>query len=514
VNQLGLSLEAGSVDDLLRDAIRRGFASVEVGVNGELSMTRIKQMSWAQQVQTRLGVLCQFLWAVLQPPEVAGEYDKWRRLFLIDRVRLTAILALGIIGALTALNVGVIIPGMNAARAPADWIGPDQVGIYLLQSGIQGIGLLLCLVFTQVPALRQRPSLLFLGCFWSILLLPQLVAIAHGQVEINVDGWMLSFMGHAILVPIQWKLHLIGQLGVISSVLLGAGVWGMRDPFVPIDLTQTTYISAGFYTLIVCFIADLGVYLYERLLRREFDLRQQLRLFLHAVSHDLRNPVLGNTMVLKNFSQTPEPETRIPKPVLQHMIASGDRQLQLINSLIEVHQAETEGIRLQRQPSALAAIVESALADIRPYLEQNQAQLQTSLASDLPWLDIDPAQIQRVYSALLSHVLEHNPPGVEIHLSAQLTSSLYPYQLPKRSGRSLGWIHCSISDNGDRLISDQCSKAFNLYSRGPCARQTLETGLGLYLCQQIIEAHGGAIGVHSLPHQGNRVWFTLPVADR
>lgn len=467
---------------------------------------------WVHNLYTHTHAFSRSLRTALQPPEIVGSYQKWRRLFLIERVRLTVVIAMVILGALALLNVLVIVPGINATADAAQHVTPERLNFYLRQVFVQELGLTLCLLMTRLDRLQRYSWVFFLTCSWVILLLPQLMSILNGEVELDSNGWIIGFMGHAILIPVQWELHLIAQVVVLGTFVLGA-IAGLRDPLVPLDLTQTTYISVGFHALIVCFIADLGVYLYERLLKREFDLRQQLRLFLHAVSHDLRNPVLGNTMVLKNLNRSAEPETRIPKTILQHMIDSSDRQLQLINSLLEVHSAETEGIPLRRTPSSLRKIVEAAVQDIQPHLDQSQAMLQLHVASDLPLVDIDPLQVQRVYSTLMSTILEHNPAGVELRVSAQLTSSLYPYQGNKRSPRSPGWLHCSISDNGDQMVATQCSKAFDLFSQGPCARQTLGTGLGLYTCQQIIEAHGGAIGVHSLPKQGNRVWFTLPVAD-
>ncbi|MBF2080584.1 MAG: HAMP domain-containing histidine kinase [Synechococcales cyanobacterium T60_A2020_003] len=475
---------------------------------------------WVQHLHTRTQSVSRSLHTVLQLPEMSGHYRKWRQQFLVERVRLTILVAVVILGILAVLNVLVVFPGINAAGDPSQYIHPEQLRFYLYQVAAQECGLLLCLGMTRVKRLQQRRWLLFLGCAWSILLLPQLMLIARGEVLLNDDGWIISFMAHAILIPIQWELHLMAQLGVLGTFAIATGFLGLRDPFVPIELTQTAYISVGFHVLIVCFIADLGVYLYERLLRREFELQQQLRLFLHAVSHDLRNPVLGNTIVLKNLNRSPNPETRIPKPILERMIDSSDRQLQLINSLLEVHSAETEGIYLRQTPEVLNTIVETATQDIQPHLDQSCATLHLGVPPDLPLVFIDPLQIQRVYNTLLSTILEHNPTGVELWVSAQLTSTLYPYQSNKRarggtpdSSRGSGWVYCSVSDNGDRIVADQCSKAFDLYSQGPCARQTLGTGLGLYICQQIIEAHGGAIGVHSLPKQGNRVWFTLPVAS-
>ena len=62
------------------------------------------------------------------------------------------------------------------------------------------------------------------------------------------------------------------------------------------------------------------------------------------------------------------------------------------------------------------------------------------------------------------------------------------------------------------MTPEQCDRVFNLYARGPNRRKSLGLGLGLYICRQIITAHGGQIGGASYSGQGVTFWFTLPVA--
>jgi signal transduction histidine kinase len=62
------------------------------------------------------------------------------------------------------------------------------------------------------------------------------------------------------------------------------------------------------------------------------------------------------------------------------------------------------------------------------------------------------------------------------------------------------------------MSQQQSAKLFDLYFRGSQKRQSVGLGLGLYLCRQIITAHGGKIGVQTHPGDGATFWFTLPVA--
>ncbi|HEY9763323.1 MAG TPA: HAMP domain-containing sensor histidine kinase, partial [Trichocoleus sp.] len=303
-----------------------------------------------------------------------------------------------------------------------------------------------------------------------------------------------------------WQLHLLSQ-SVVVSVFVTKFLLGMRDPDVAM---QAAYFVWFTYAMIICAISDLGVFLYEGLLRREFELRQQLQVFTHAVSHDLRNPILGLVMLLKSLEKTAGDTLQLPRSVLTQMIASGDRQVALIDSLLEVHGTELHGIVLHRQDVCLPSLVSSVLADFKPFLEQHQATVALTIPLDLPSVNIDALQVRRVYENLLSNALRHNPPGLRLNLSAKvLTEQSAPSQQTEKSQ----WLHCTVSNDGAGMTQEQCDSMFELYARGPNRRQSLGLGLGLYICRQIITAHGGKIGAISGSAEGATFWFTLPVAD-
>jgi signal transduction histidine kinase len=102
-----------------------------------------------------------------------------------------------------------------------------------------------------------------------------------------------------------------------------------------------------------------------------------------------------------------------------------------------------------------------------------------------------------VFENLLTNAFNHNPPGLRMILRATVEEQV---------------IRCTIEDNGVGMNPEQCDRAFELYARGSQARRSTGIGLGLYLCRQIVQAHGGEIGVTSSPGAGATFWFTLPLA--
>ncbi|MBE8971006.1 PAS domain S-box protein [Nostocales cyanobacterium LEGE 12452] len=225
---------------------------------------------------------------------------------------------------------------------------------------------------------------------------------------------------------------------------------------------------------------------------------EELRVFFHAVSHDLRNPVLGTLMVLKNLLARSEENITISRSILERMIQSSDRQLNLINSLMETHISEVQGVVLQHQPVQLLAVVQAAIADLEPLLAQNQAKLTNLVSADLPLVNGDPTQLWRVFSNLIVNALKHNPPELLLTINATHQD---------------GMIYCTVSDNGVGISQQQSDRLFDLYFRGRSIGNSVSLGLGLYLCKQIIHAHGGEIGVNSALDAGATFWFTLPISS-
>ena len=258
--------------------------------------------------------------------------------------------------------------------------------------------------------------------------------------------------------------------------------------------------------------------------------QESLRLFIHALSHDLRNPVAGMLMVLKNWQTKTGESIAIPRSVLERMIQGSEQQLRLINSLLEVHAGELRGLVLHCDRVDLRAVVEAAAADLEPLMNEAQATFTNLVPDDLPAVNADTTQLWRVFSNLIANALKHNLPELNLIISAQVIplekfiinqsklkhdidkfpSTNSPVPIPN-SPNSM--ICCTVEDDGAGILPEQCEHLFDLYVRGYQSRHSVGLGLGLYLCRQIIGAHGGEIGVISSPGAGAIFWFTLPVAE-
>ncbi|MGK7954036.1 MAG: response regulator [Crocosphaera sp.] len=231
---------------------------------------------------------------------------------------------------------------------------------------------------------------------------------------------------------------------------------------------------------------------------------QTLRIYLHAVSHDLRNPVLGFSMILKNFLKQKKDTIEISRKVLEQMSKSCERQLNLINSLVESQQFEMGVINLNLEPLNLDKLTEQIAREWQPMLKEKQAILSLDIPQNLPLVQADSDRLWRVIENLMANALKHNELGVQLTLKADIIKQEKEDLTPQK-------IRCSLEDNGVGINPELAETLFERYQRGEGAKKTLGLGLGLYLCRKIIEAHGGEIGVVTKPSQGAKFWFTLPI---
>ncbi len=239
-------------------------------------------------------------------------------------------------------------------------------------------------------------------------------------------------------------------------------------------------------------------------LKQEIEERKRaekaLWIFLHAVSHDLRNPVTGMSMVIENFLDSPDQQIILSRGVLERMAQSNARQLSLIESLLESHANDIQGLTLKRESANLSEILQGAIYDLDPILKKNHATLINQIGIELPNANanVDAMQVGRVFQNLIANAVNHNAPGLQLKISAQLTPPM---------------LRCTVEDNGMGISPEQCEQMFELYAQGSSKRRSLGLGLGLYICKQIISAHGGEIGVTSEMNVGSKFWFTLPITS-
>ena len=147
-------------------------------------------------------------------------------------------------------------------------------------------------------------------------------------------------------------------------------------------------------------------------------------LFLHAVSHNLRTPVMGMLILLKNLlNKAPSDclqDIAVSRSILQRIVQGSEHQLTMVNALLDAHASEVKGIVLNTVPLDFQSLTSAIVADLEPMLAKNQATLTFEIPADLPRVNADSKHLQRVLENLLTNAIKHNHPGVNITLKAEV----------------------------------------------------------------------------------------------
>jgi signal transduction histidine kinase len=225
-------------------------------------------------------------------------------------------------------------------------------------------------------------------------------------------------------------------------------------------------------------------------------LEELRRNMVSDVAHELRTP-LSN---IQGYLEALQDGVVEPK---REVIDSLHEEAMLLNRLVddlqELALAEAGKLKLERQPVAPADLVNRALEAARPRARAEGVTLRSDLPEDSPLVDVDPQRIGQVLGNLLSNALTHTSSGGEVAVVARVGESE---------------VELSVRDTGEGVSPEHLPYIFERFYRADKSRSraTGGTGLGLSIAKQLVEAHGGTIGVESTPGEGSAFWFTLPTS--
>ena len=225
---------------------------------------------------------------------------------------------------------------------------------------------------------------------------------------------------------------------------------------------------------------------------------EQLRnSLLSAISHDLRTPlaaIVGASSSLVRDGNRLANETR--QELGQTIYDEAIRMAGLANNLLDMARLESGAVVLNRQWQPLEEVVGSALAGLTSRMVNHPVTVR--LPYDLPLVEIDSMLIERVLVNLLENAVKYKPPGTPIEILAV-------------SGQTE--LVVTVSDSGHGIPVGEEKRIFEKFHRVACEGNQGGAGLGLSICNAIVEAHGGRIWADNLPSGGAAFHFALPLTE-
>jgi signal transduction histidine kinase len=243
-------------------------------------------------------------------------------------------------------------------------------------------------------------------------------------------------------------------------------------------------------------VPDGGAVGILRDLRASRSLDEAKTSFVAAVSHELRTPLAlidGYTQSLLHLDL----DVATARRHLERIAGATERLKALVDDIIDVGQLENEALALRRSPVGLDGLLRAVLAERAETPGARPVSLE--LPGELPSVDVDATRVRQVLVNLVQNAEKHAGPAAAIEVRA------------RRLDRTM--VVVTVVDDGQGIAAEDRDHVFERFYRGGTARdgQVPGSGLGLYLCRRIVEAHGGWIRLDATT-RGTSISLGLPVA--
>jgi signal transduction histidine kinase len=216
--------------------------------------------------------------------------------------------------------------------------------------------------------------------------------------------------------------------------------------------------------------------------------------FVASISHELRTPmtaVLGAAMTLLREDIELSPARR--RQLLEMIGSQGRRLTQITEDVLLASRLDRGDLNIEREPVDLGDLVRRAVETMREQAPES-VTLKT-VPNGAATAIGDPDRIEQVLVNLIDNAVKYSPEGGEVTVS---------------TASAAGRVRVEVADEGLGIPASEHDSVFEKFYRGSEGRAVTGTGLGLYICRELVRRMGGTIGVRSRLGGGSTFYFELP----
>jgi len=251
-------------------------------------------------------------------------------------------------------------------------------------------------------------------------------------------------------------------------------------------------------------IAVENIRLFEKTKKAYEELKSLDRMkdeFISNVSHELRTPLtsIGGYSELMH-DEILGPLTDPQKKAVDAVVRNTDRLRRLIDSLLYLSLARSGKIKYAFSPLRITEVIDQVIQDIYPQIEKKGLEIEKDMPDDLPLIKGDKNRLIEVLFNLISNAVKFTPSGGRITVAVHEENDN---------------LHIMVKDTGTGIPEDRIADMFLKFHQldASMARKYGGTGLGLYICKILVDAHDGKIWMESEENVGTTVHVMLPKHD-
>jgi len=332
--------------------------------------------------------------------------------------------------------------------------------------------------------------------------LPMSEAITRIRHNAVVQIWVIVGVTLVSLLVIYWLTRRLvtTPLGRLAAVAATIGEGRLEVPPGHLEVlkrSQELGVVAETFEGMARSLREVYENLEAKVADRTRELEQANKIqsqFLATVSHELRTPLTSiiafTELLLKQATQPKQRE------YLEDVHESSRRLLDMVNNLLDLSRLEAGRVELFTDLVELPELIYEVARTLRPLADQKGIRLEVAEMPRLPLVLVDPLRIRQVLMNLVGNAVKFTPEGGLISLGAR--------PVP-------GWVEVSVSDTGPGVAPEDRGLIFEAFRRVESPRGLHPgSGLGLALCRNLVELHGGEIWMEEAGGGGSIFRFTLP----